>query len=561
MKSVHIQSLFSLVLMAITISCNPVQQAVNQEHITIHINQVGYLPDSYKSAVVVGGATEYSLVNSETGEVVFNGVPEASKYWEASGENAQILNFSEYTLPGTYHIRIKDVSSHQFEIGPSIYTAVGTAGLKAYYYHRIGIELEKKYAGAYARPSAHPDTTVFIHSSAASVLRPEGTVIAAPGGWYDAGDYNKYIVNSAITVSTMMSLFEHYPESIETINSNIPESSNNVPDLLDEIRYNLEWMLTMQDPADGGVYHKMTHKNFQGMVMPQTIDAERYVVMKTTTATLDFAASTAQASRIYRPYDAAFADACIAASTKAWDWATANPGIVYTQPEDIQTGAYDQTVDRIEDESFWAATELSITTGENYEAPMPTTFRVHEWRDGAALAAMNQLHHNSIPAVKAAFFVLADSLLKEQQASAYDVSNDAFRWGSTSDFLNQAMVLIYAYKLSGDEQYKIAAQSTFDWVMGKNPTGYSFLTGYGDKRAMHVHHRPSEADGIDEPIPGWVVGGPNPENQYDCQSQSYPSQFPARVFLDELCSYSTNEIAINWNAPFVYMAFALQDGE
>jgi endoglucanase len=153
--------------------------------------------------------------------------------------------------------------------------------------------------------------------------------------------------------------------------------------------------------------------------------------------------------------------------------------------------------------------------------------------------------------------LLADSLLKEQMNSAYDVSNDAFRWGSTSDFLNQAMVLIYAYRISGEKAYKDAAQSTFDWVLGKNPNGYSFVTGFGEKTPMHIHHRPSEADDVVEPQPGWVSGGPNPENKEDCGADAYLSPYPAKAFIDELCSYATNEIAINWNAVFVYVSLAL----
>jgi endoglucanase len=118
-------------------------------------------------------------------------------------------------------------------------------------------------------------------------------------------------------------------------------------------------------------------------------------------------------------------------------------------------------------------------------------------------------------------------------------------------------VLVYAYRLSGEKKYKYAAQSTFDWVLGKNPNGYSFVTGFGDKTPMHIHHRPSEADGILEPIPGWVAGGPNPQNKEDCGADAYLSPYPAMAYLDQLCSYATNEIAINWNAAFVYVSVAL----
>ncbi len=557
MKKCLVAALAVSVLAIILVSCNRANIAVDQELITIQVNQIGYLSDGYKSAVVVGPGEQFMLVSESTQELVYHGKLSEPAYWEASGETVRIAEFSSFTTPGNYHLQVGDQTSYSFEISNNVYAYVAAAGVKAFYYHRVGLALDEQYAGIYARPAGHPDTSITIHASAATALRPEGSIISSPKGWYDAGDYNKYIVNSAIAVGTMMSLYEHYPHLVNQVETNIPESGNDTPDLLDEIRYNLDWMLTMQDPEDGGVYHKLTSNKFGGMELPHLDLAPRLVVMKTTPATLDFAAIMAQASRVYRPFDAEFSDACLSAAKKAWDWGLVHSNIHYAQPEDVETGAYDQRTTGFGDEKFWSATELSISTGTTYEAEMPTPFRVPEWRDGAALAAMDQLHYADNEAVRVAFYVLADSLLKAQMNSAYDVSNDAFRWGSTSDFLNQAMVLSFAYKLSGNKAYRNAAQSTFDWVLGKNPNGYSFVTSFGDKTPMHIHHRPSAGDGIVEPIPGWVSGGPNPENKYDCGEELYISPYPAKAYLDMLCSYATNEVAINWNAVFVYVAYAV----
>lgn len=539
------------------LSCNPATQAVNLPENTIHVNQLGYLPDGHKSAIVIGDSKSFSVVACETGKVVFKGELGEPQYWEASGETVRIADFSDLTETGSYRVNAGASRSHRFDMDRSVYSDVAAASVKAFYFHRIGVALDEEHAGVYARAAGHPDTSVAIHASAASDSRPEGTLISSPKGWYDAGDFNKYIVNSAITVSSMMSAYEHYPEVAGAFDLNIPESGDDTPDLLDEVRWNLDWMLTMQDPEDGGVYHKLTTKKFCGMIMPEEDTAQRWVLMKTTPAALDFAATMAQASRVYKPFDEAFSEQCLTAALKAWNWAQDNEKVHYKQPEDIHTGAYDQPRDNFDDERFWAATELTITTGNQYEAEIPVPMLVPEWRDGAALTAMNLLHGTTDDSVNQAFFVLADSLLREQQASAYDVSNDAFRWGSTSDFLNQSMVLISAYRLSGEKVYKEAAQSTFDWVLGKNPTGYSFVTGFGEKTAMHIHHRPSEADGVEAPQPGWVVGGPNPANKVDCGADAYTSPYPALAFIDELCSYATNEIAINWNGVFVYVSIAL----
>ncbi|MBC8374676.1 MAG: glycoside hydrolase family 9 protein [FCB group bacterium] len=557
MKKNLVLSLMVSSILGIILSCTPASQAVPQPENTIHLNQLGYLPHGYKSAVIIGSSETFNIVDAQTQAVVHKGSLGEPQYWEASGETVRLADFSSFTQPGSYRLQVGAASSHEFDIDRNVFSEVSKASVKAFYFHRAGVALDEKHAGIYARTAGHPDTEVVIHASAASASRPEGSMISSPKGWYDAGDYGKYIVNSAITVSTMMSAFEHYPEKAGMLVTNIPESGDETPDLLDETRWNLDWMLTMQDPEDGGVYHKLTTKSFPGMIMPEMDTESRWIVMKTTPAALDFAASMAQASRVYKAYDMEFSEKCLAASIKAWEWAEKNRDVYYKQPEDISTGAYDQPGKPFNDEKFWAATELSITTGEKYEAEIPTPLLVPEWRDGAALAIMNLLNYRSYDAAETAFFVLADSLLKEQQNSAYDISNDYFRWGSTSDFLNQSMVLLYAYKLSGDKNYKDAAQSTFDYVLGKNPLGHSFVTGFGKKTSRHIHHRPSEADGIVEPQPGWVIGGPNPENQEDCGAEAYTSPYPALAFIDELCSYATNEIAINWNGIFVYVSIAL----
>ncbi|NQV13998.1 glycoside hydrolase family 9 protein [bacterium] len=557
MKKNYILSLLCVIIIGTFLSCASENRDISLTASDIHLNQIGYLPEAYKSAIFVGSADKFAVIKNNSHAIVYQGELSSPQYWQASGETVTIADFSSLNTPGTYRIQIAGQTSFPFIIEADIFSEIGTAGLKAYYFHRTSTPIEEQFAGIYARPSGHPDDEVAVHASAASLTRPEGTIISSPKGWYDAGDYNKYIVNSAISVSTMMSFYEHYPQIAGSINCNIPESNDETPDILDEIRWNLDWMLTMQDPEDGGVYHKLTSKSFGGMELPHLDTTPRWVVMKTTAATLDFAASMAQASRVYNPFDEAFADQCISAAKHAWEWAQSNPVIPYVQPEDIHTGAYDQSKDKLSDEFYWAAAELSITTGEAYPTNLPQVLSVPEWRNGLVVGLMNQIHHNPTIAARVAFLTLADSLALKCETSAYDVSNDSFRWGSNGDFLNQAMVLVYAFKITGTRAYHDAALSTFDWVLGKNPQDYSFVTGFGDKPPMHIHHRPSEGDGIIEPIPGWVAGGPNPENKNDCGEEAYFSEYPALAYLDQLCSYATNEVAINWNAPFVYVANAL----
>src|SRR4030095_3761048 len=259
---------------------------------------------------------------------------------------------------------------YRFKVSDEIFRATGIATLKGYYFQRVSMPLDEKFAGKWHRPAGHPDTSVLIHPSAVSEQRPEGTRISSPGGWYDAGDYNKYIVNSGITMGTLLSAYEDFSDYFDKLKTTIPESNNAIPDLLDEILYNLRWMMSMQDPNDGGVYNKCTNANFDGMVMPGVTKDARYVVQKGTAATLDFAAVMSQAARIFRKFSKQLpklSDQCLNAATKAWQWAEKNPNLSYDQNDinkkfkpQINTGGYGDRSFR--DEWFWAASELYSTT-------------------------------------------------------------------------------------------------------------------------------------------------------------------------------------------------------
>ena len=130
-----------------------------------------------------------------------------------------------------------------------------------------------------------------------------------------------------------------------------------------------------------------------------------------------------------------------------------------------------------------------------------------------------------------------------------------FIWGSNSVAANQGILLINAYLLTKDKKYVDGALSNLDYILGRNATGYCFLTVIGTKSTMHPHHRPSVADGIDEPVPGLMAGGPNPGRQDGCK---YDFLEPVTAYSDSDCSYASNEIAINWNAPLVFVSNVIE---
>ncbi|HSN07402.1 MAG TPA: glycoside hydrolase family 9 protein, partial [Hanamia sp.] len=341
----------------------------------IKLNQEGFYPYAPKVAIITGdvGAQKFYVTSTNLRDTVFTGTLSSEKQSAYSSTKTRIADFSPVSQKGSFVVCVPNVGqTFVFEINKNVNRNVGRAVLKGFYYQRASMPLEEKYAGKWHRSAGHPDNMVYVHPSAASKGRPAGTAISTPGGWYDAGDYNKYIVNSGITMGTLLSAYEDFPDYFKYLKTNIPESGDGVPDILNEAIYNLRWMLSMQDPNDGGVYNKCTNAAFDGMVMPGVTQAKRYVVQKGTAATLDFAAVTAQASRIlgkFKKQLPGLSDSCLAASKKAWAWSLQHPDIAYNQNEinkkfepKITTGAYGDN--HFVDEWMWSAAELFITTGD-----------------------------------------------------------------------------------------------------------------------------------------------------------------------------------------------------
>lgn len=550
----------------------------------IKVNQLGYYTSAPKISVVTGStdAQTFYVTSTNIRDTLFTGKLSEEKQSANSTTKTKIADFSSLQKKGSFFVLIPGVGhSYVFNIGSNANRAAAVAALKGYYYQRVSVPLEEKYAGKWHRSAGHPDTAVYIHPSAASRERPAGTKISTPGGWYDAGDYNKYVVNSGISMGTMLSAYEDFSKYFDTLNTNIPESNDAVPDILNELIYNLRWMLTMQDPNDGGVYNKCTNAAFDGMVMPGITTAPRYVVQKGVAATLDLAAVAAQASRILYKYQKqlpGLSDSCLKASVKAWRWAEKNPAIEYDQnainkkyEPKITTGAYGDK--SFSDEWAWAAAELFITTkNKSYydvfikqkkdslslpswgNVEMPADYTLLRFKD--KLPAFTQ---KDVQIIKQQLIQMADKYISNVPANAFQTimgqSPKDFHWGSNSDAANQGIVLINAYFLTKDKKYIDNALTNLDYLLGRNATGYSFLSGVGSKSIMHPHHRQSVSDGVTDPVPGLLSGGPNPGKQDGC---SYEFSAPETAFSDNDCAYASNEIAINWNAPFVYLSNAIE---
>ena len=285
----------------------------------ININQIGYRPGDTKLAIFrdSGLDSKFDVINVETGETVFTGDIYGEVETPSAGENVAHGDFSPIKEPGTYKlVAAKSGESYEFTIADNVYDDIFNDIVKMLYLQRCGSDLEAEYAGDFAHPACHSQEAIIYGTSDKKDVS---------GGWHDAGDYGRYIVPAAKAVADILLAYEDYGP-VFSDNVGIPESGNGVPDILDEARYELEWMLKMQDEKSGGVYHKVTTKNFTGMVMPETLTNQLYISPISNSATGDFASVMAMAGRIYKSFDEGFAGKCLASAKKAFAYMEDNKG-------------------------------------------------------------------------------------------------------------------------------------------------------------------------------------------------------------------------------------------
>ncbi len=532
-------------------------------------NQLGYMPGRAKVATVRSKAWKQDAfrVRAMDGAVVFQGTLGSPVQDAASGDLVRLADFSAVKASGMYRVEVDGQLSDPLAVRGDVYAEALRLTMRAYYGQRCGCAVDM--GGGYQHPACHADGA--YHRSSGKTGK-----VANHGGWHDAGDYGRYVVNSGITTGTLLWAWEMYPEVLRGLGLGIPESGQKTPDYLAEVRWNLEWMLSLQD-ADGGVFHKQTSEQFCGFVMPQDdhmtsyiigVDAEPY---KSTCATGDLAAVMAIAARCYGPFDAAFAQRCLEAARKGWEWAVAHPDVVFENPKGVGTGGYGDK--HCGDEILWASAELWRTTGEaKYEQAflqaLPAGFvgvkvDAPGWGDVSSMAYWTYFL-SARPGsaevkrgIREATLKGADELVARSGVSGYGNTMESrdYVWGSNAVAANQSLLLWVADRMKPSGAYVEAALNNLHYLVGRNCLGVSWVTQVGTRPFMHPHHRPSAADGIEKPWPGMLSGGPNAGGG-DSVANKLPKQPPMRMWVDDQRAYSLNEIAINWNAPLVFLLAA-----
>lgn len=525
----------------------------------ILLNQIGYKPDDTKKVVFRTEIKDkkFRVRSTKTKEVVYEGDIKNSAYDVASGEITSVGDFSFIREPGTYNIETDSLgSSYEFTIGEDIYKSAFKDLVRFYYLQRCGQELPEELAGTWAHPACHKD-----------FARIYGTdqKIDVSGGWHDAGDYGHYVAPASQAVADLLLAYSDNKEAFGD-DFDIPESGNGIPDILDEVKYEIEWMVKMQDQTSGGVYRKVTCADFPAYIMPQEEIGERILCPITTEATAEFAATMAMSYEYYKDIEPLFAGKCIAAGEKAWTYLEKTPDMgSFTNPPGVSTGDYYDSDDS--GERYWAAAELFKATGkskydEAFKAMARKEFKTgYSWMHpgdygNMAYISAKGADQNVANGIKNAVLNEAQNIVSLAKNDGYNVSNGTnYFWGSTANINNNAMLLAEAYKISPNQEYLEYAKEHINYCFGKNSLGKSFVTGYGSNYPETPHHRPSMAQG--KAVPGMIVGGPDKYMDDPTAKIWLVGEGPSRCYCDDSESFSTNEVCINWNAPLIRLMVQL----
>lgn len=561
----------------------------------LYVNQMGYLPKSKKTVVIATLGTDseapdlpFSSVRiyTEDGRLVLEKEIVSCGLDAASGDYVWQADFSDLEAEGRYICKAGDTCSHPFSIGTELYENLNYLLCKMFYYQRCGMELTKEYAGQYARPTCHEEP-VYLWSEYEKLLAGELTkeqlrTYKVLGGWHDAGDFGRYTTAGACALAHLLYAYRFFPESFQG-KLNIPESGNGMPDLLNECRYELLWLLQMQT-EDGGVYHKLTTQFHAPFVMPHEDKEPMLLYPVSSMAVAGFVGVMALASRVYRPFDSQFSDALLSAAEKSNLWLEQHPEFIgFRNPKNSGTGEYGDFFDM--DERCWALAELYRCTGEaKYLSTAASLFTQLQEKNAAAefgwstvsgFAGWAMLEPSLLPSathtnasvsdeeqgfrkkIIETFLAKADRLIQTSKACGYGAAllPKEYGWGSNMVLLNHGMLLSTAYLLNRNSDYLDAAIRQMDYLLGVNATDYSYVTGVGAHAFSHPHNRITEAADITETIPGYVSGGPNarPADPVAKENVAVGTP-PMKCFYDHWSCYSLNEITIYWNSPAVFVA-------
>ncbi len=585
----------------------------------LRLNQVGFEIDGPKAATFAD-ARHTSLpwtVADQTGAVVLSGQTTVRGTDATSGDHVHTIRFDAVRSSGDLVLTVGG-QHRTVHVSTSPFAQLKRDAMVFFYENRSGVPIQAEHVARpdLARPAGHaPDrATCFSGEDMRGNVWPGcDYTLDVTGGWYDAGDHGKYVVNGGISTWTLLNAWERaaaaglgdpYPDG----SADIPEAGNGVSDLLDEARVEVEFLLAMQVPdgararvpvgrfardqaltfteidAGGLAHHKVHDARWTALPMAPADDPEtRYLYPPNTAATLNLVAVAAQSARVWKTIDPAFSTRALAAARRGLDAARRHPDI-HAVGDFNGGGGYGD--DDLSDEFYWALAEMFVTTGDPALLAELRASSLYLTAPGVGDRPGADIGWNSVGALGTISLALADdrlpdtdrerargdlaagarAYLAEERTQGYGhpFAGPDYSWGSNGALMNRAMVLGLAHDFTGEVQFRDGVVAAMDYVLGRNPLDQSYVTGYGDRPMVNPHHRfwAHAADpAYPRPPAGVLSGGPNNTNMSDPVAQTMRGHcLPQTCWKDDIGAFTQNEVAINWNAPFVWVAAFLSPG-
>ncbi|MBE6122288.1 MAG: hypothetical protein E7190_06200 [Erysipelotrichaceae bacterium] len=520
------------------------------------IDQVGYPAYFQKRCTFPYDCGDLFDVIDSAGNIVYSGAVIGKTWDEFSGQTNAYGDFSQVNWEDTFYIRSQTgIVSDKFRIMINPYTDMIDPALRMLSMQRCTEPLDDWWAGGMAHGECHNwDAVIYGTEEYMSVT----------GGWHDAGDYGKYVKTGAKAVDDLLIAYLANPD-LWTDTAGIPQSNNGIPDLLDEARYELDWMLKMQS-SGGGVYNTVIPENISEIVVPEADNQRLIVLYQETTTTGDFAGTMALASIVYKDIDPAFSRKCLEAAELALYYLDDFPDIVTVpNPGEINGGQYLDDTDN--DARFFTYIALwAATFKDEYLQKAKTIFYSDtacadslSWSDNGGYGRYLFLSAKDADRIDPDLYQEllnsltreADAIMSHVSANGYMCSLNTYGWGSNSEALNNGVILSMAYDFTGNQAYQQSCAEQLHYVLGRNCLNLCYVTGFGTNSPSDIHSRVAKAKGAY--LTGALVGGPDSYREDKLTQAMAENTPPARMYVDTFDSWSTNEVTVYYNSALLHI--------
>ena len=544
-----------------TVTIQGLRIAGDDSNAAVRTNQVGYYLDEQKRCTFIYSAGDlFDVVNKETGAIAYSGAIVGKTENSDTGEIDYYGDFTNLQEPGTYFIRSQTgVISHPFTISNDPYEELRRSSLRMLSFQRCGLDLTE-WAGALSHPACHTGDSNFYLTDILKDTR---------GGWHDAGDYGRYIKTGSKAANDLMMSYLNAPVLFDDAN-NGPDSGNGIPDILDEARYEVEWILKMQDDS-GAFFVKTTTMSFpDDYTAPENDNNPLYLLAPDTIATADAVGTLGIAYQAFIDIDEDFANRCLEAAKKGEEFLADNTEMTTTMnPGEFSTGQYLDDSDS--DARFTALLAIyAATLDHNYLNKAKSLYNSGEsvvnnttWNNNGMYGAYLFLTSRDAEKEDEAFYndmvkmleLKAMDIMNISNSTPYHVSNENYTWGSNSIIANNGIVLSMAYDFTGKQIYYQAAVEQVSYLLGKNSLDICFVSGFGTNFPHSQHNRLTLSKNTE--ATGFLSGGPDASREDEIAMQLPENTPPAKVYVDDYRSYSTNEIAVYYNSAMLYLLTTL----